>query len=165
MRQGDCRASGRWFHMQMASCLQVIIMVLFFSLMLLLCRGFNSHMLYPSLSARFPWRSATPLLPRARCPRPSACPTSMLISPYGNESGPAGQLILKRSPGPEARPPRSSQRPCLRRSAAFRCRGPPLPPEPAAPFMLVRCWGGSGAFACAEHTACKRLPWQKGAAF
>lgn len=105
--------------------------------MLLLCRGFNSHMLYPSLSARSPWRSATPLLPRARCPRPSACPTSMLISPYGNESGPAGQLILKRSPGPGARPPRSSQRPCLRRSAAFRCRGPPLPPSPP-PLSCLR---------------------------
>lgn len=153
--------------MQMASCLQVIIMVLFFffPLMLLLCRGFNSHMLYPSLSARFPWRSATPLLPRAHCPRPSACPTSMLISPYGNESGRAGQLILKRSPGPGARPPRSALgRASLGRSAACRCRGPPGP-GPAAPFMLGRCWGGSGAFACAEHTACKRLPWQKGAAF
>lgn len=36
--------------------------------------------------------------------RPSACPTSMLISPYGNESVPAGQLILKRSPGLGAQP-------------------------------------------------------------
>lgn len=108
--------------------------------MLLLCRGFNSHMLYPSLSARFPWRSATPLLPRARCPRPSACPTSMLISPYGNESGPAGQLILKRSPGPGARPPRSSQRPWLGGSAGCRCREPP-PGRARRPFQACEMLG------------------------
>lgn len=97
--------------------------------MLLLCRDFNSHMLYPSLSARFPWRSATPLLPRAHCPRPSACPTSMLIWPYGNESGPAGQLILKRSPGPGlALPaPRSGR---ASAGAACRCRGPPRARRP-----------------------------------
>lgn len=111
--------------------------------MLLLCRGFNSHMLYPFLSARFPWRSATPLLPRAHCPRPSACPTSMLISPYGNESGRAGQLILKRSPGPGACPPRSALgRASLGRSAACRCRGPPGPGPPP-----LSCWGDAGAAA------------------
>lgn len=114
MRQGGCRASGRWFHMQMPGCLQVIIMVFDFSFsfffplllsppMLLLCRGFNSHMLSPSLSARFPWRSAPPLLPGAAEPPAPAIPLPFPRWKYRRPGRAAERL--KRSPGPGARPP------------------------------------------------------------
>lgn len=99
MRQGGCRASGRWFHMQMPGCLQVIIMVFDFSFSFFF-PSFSLPRCYYCVGVLTATCSPLPFQrgflgdrprrfcpgPRSPPPRPSPCPF-----PAGNTGGPAGQ--------------------------------------------------------------------------